>query len=94
MQEILVMLPIPPFSGMSDMHSRLFYSTALCYECLLVSLLHLHAWRPDEVWYGDDGLPGHRSESRELELSALTHGTGSFADDGGIKIGASLGDSL
>ena len=57
LQQILVRLPIPPFSTMSEAHAKLFYSTALCYECLLVSLLHLHAWNPHELWYNEDGSP-------------------------------------
>mmetsp|Transcript_10852 Transcript_10852/g.24616 ORF Transcript_10852/g.24616 Transcript_10852/m.24616 type:complete len:461 (+) Transcript_10852:72-1454(+) len=54
LQQILVMMPVPPFNDMSETHCRLFYSVALCYECFFVSLLHLHAWRPDEAWYYND----------------------------------------
>merc|ERR1712048_673188 len=62
-QEILVVLPIPPFSTMSDVHSKLFYSTALCYECFFVSLLHMHAWSPFESWY-------HESSAAKENLQA------------------------
>lgn len=64
MQQILVQLPIPPFSKMSDKHKSLFYSTVLCYECFFVSLLHIYAWSPHEAWY-DEASPLH------LELADL-----------------------
>merc|ERR1712183_916705 len=56
-QKVLVALPIPPFHNMSEYHSKLFYSTLLCYECLFVIMLHMYACAPKEVWYDDTGVP-------------------------------------
>merc|ERR1712039_1112435 len=68
-QKVLVALPVPPFHNMSEMHSKLFYSTLLCYECLFVSLLHMHAWAPQETWYDDTGLPMTDSTSQLEQLT-------------------------
>merc|ERR1712139_693801 len=54
LQSLLFMLPIPPFRGMSTVQANLMYSTLLCYECLLISLIHMYAWSAGEEWYKEE----------------------------------------
>jgi len=53
LQTIVFMVPVPPFETMSTVQMNLTYSTLICYECLLISLLHMYAWRANEDWYKD-----------------------------------------
>merc|ERR1712050_173837 len=66
LQTIVFMLPIPPLQGLSTVQVNLTYSTLICFECLIISLLHMYAWRATEDWY-KDGLPakalGTKAES-------------------------------
>merc|ERR1712087_1022018 len=68
LQTIVFMLPMPPFKDMSTVQMNLTYSTLICYECLLISLLHMYAWRSTEDWY-KDGLPTKEGESNSQEPS-------------------------
>merc|ERR1712203_899221 len=49
MQTCLLMLP--PFSSWSVTMQNLFYSSAICAECFVISLFHLMAWNHNEKWY-------------------------------------------
>jgi len=52
LQSILISMFLTP-RGWSEIQSNLFYSSALCLECLLIAIFHLKGWSADEVWYGD-----------------------------------------
>jgi len=54
LQTIVFQLPVPPFKDMSTVQMNVTYSTLICYECLLISLLHMYAWSPREPWYADE----------------------------------------
>eukprot|EP00401_Gymnodinium_catenatum_P014689 CAMPEP_0117551574 /NCGR_PEP_ID=MMETSP0784-20121206/49260_1 /TAXON_ID=39447 /ORGANISM="" /LENGTH=483 /DNA_ID=CAMNT_0005348615 /DNA_START=51 /DNA_END=1502 /DNA_ORIENTATION=+ len=49
LQSILLMI-IPPFSGWSDVRNNLLYSSVLCMECFVISVVHLVAWDVDAKW--------------------------------------------
>jgi len=74
LQSLLFMLPIPPFRGMSTVQANLTYSTLMCYECLLLSLIHMYAWSAQERWYqehgGDESKGLTALESLDLQLHA------------------------
>merc|ERR1711879_231296 len=53
LQTIVFNLPVPPFKHMSTLQMNVTYSVLICYECLLISVLHMYAWRADEDWYRD-----------------------------------------
>lgn len=67
LQQALFYLPMPVFRDLSDLQTRLVYSTAMCYECFLVSLLHLYSWKPDEEWYNTNEPGG------VVELAMVPH---------------------
>mmetsp|Transcript_42816 Transcript_42816/g.71208 ORF Transcript_42816/g.71208 Transcript_42816/m.71208 type:complete len:427 (+) Transcript_42816:60-1340(+) len=45
----------PPFSSWGKNYCNLFYSSVLCFQCCILSLLHMHAWNADEAWYHEEG---------------------------------------
>lgn len=86
-QQIMVMLPVPPFRQMTTSQSKLFYSTLLCYECFAVSILHMYAWAPDEAWYDDEGKlhVSSAGASRDSPPSPTCIGRhGAWESDGGL----------
>lgn len=52
LQSILISLFLAP-RGWSVIQSNLFYSSALCLECLLIAIFHIKGWSAEEMWYGD-----------------------------------------
>jgi len=52
LQSILISLFLTP-RGWSVIQSNLFYSSALCLECLLIAIFHIKGWSAEEIWYGD-----------------------------------------
>jgi len=52
LQSILISMFLTP-RGWSEIQSNLFYSSALCLECLLIAIFHIKGWSADEIWYGD-----------------------------------------
>jgi len=62
LQSLLFMLPVPPFRYMSTVQANLTYSTLMCYECLLISIVHYYAWSAKEEWYKE----GESEESAGL----------------------------
>lgn len=55
-------LYVPPLNGLSVTEQLLFYASALCLECFLVSLLHWIAWAPEEPWY--DSLKSNQQQRK------------------------------
>jgi len=53
LQSILISLFLTP-RGWSVIQSNLFYSSALCLECLLIAIFHIKGWSAEEKWYGDE----------------------------------------
>eukprot|EP00927_Polykrikos_kofoidii_P071931 TRINITY_DN6810_c0_g6_i1.p1 TRINITY_DN6810_c0_g6~~TRINITY_DN6810_c0_g6_i1.p1 ORF type:complete len:501 (+),score=79.92 TRINITY_DN6810_c0_g6_i1:128-1630(+) len=51
-QTLLLYLPV--FDHLSETKKHLVYSSLLTYECLLVAVICVFAWRPDEAWYDLD----------------------------------------
>jgi len=51
----IVLKILPPFNTWHPTRVALFYSSLLCFECFLISLLHCIAWGPDEPWYARGG---------------------------------------
>ncbi|CAK0827305.1 unnamed protein product [Prorocentrum cordatum] len=65
LQTIVFMIPVPPFKDMTIVQANVTYSTLICYECLVIALLHMHAWKCDEAWYrysDDQESPGKLPE--------------------------------
>jgi len=50
LQTILLMF-VPGLNTMSTTKQNLFYSSMLCIECFLVSVLSVFSWKADEEWY-------------------------------------------
>lgn len=81
LQSILLAV-IPPFSGWTETRSNLLYSSLLCAECFLLSLLHLKAWSPGEEWYHKNKKDGTQTllendEVDEFDLADDAGGSGS-----------------
>jgi len=53
--QTLFLMVVPPFMSWSEVRSNIFYASALCLECFLISVFHLCAWRPREGWYRSTG---------------------------------------
>lgn len=49
--QYLALEAIPPFSRWTETRRSLLYCSLLCFQCFLVSIMHLSAWSPDEGWY-------------------------------------------
>jgi hypothetical protein len=65
LQTIVFMIPVPPFKDLTIVQSNVTYSTLICYECLVIALLHMYAWKCDEAWYrysDDQESPAKLSE--------------------------------
>jgi len=56
LQSILITIFLSP-NGWSIVQSNLFYSSALCLECLLIAIFHIKGWDAEEKWYGDYEVP-------------------------------------
>lgn len=56
LQECL--LYFPPLNQLSNTRRDTIYSSALCVECLVISVLHAQAWPADDIWYDEvtDGV--------------------------------------
>jgi len=90
LQSLLFMLPIPPFRGMSTVQANLTYSTLMCYECLLISLIHMHAWSAKEQWYQEHGAEETKALTSfesldQLQLQASPPGTPPEATEYGLR---------
>jgi len=75
LQTIVFNLPVPPFRHMSSLQMNVTYSTLICYECLLISLLHMYAWRADEDWYRDgcrDSETGGANDAADSSSSTIS----------------------
>jgi len=58
----LVLKVLPPFSHYTETRLNLFYSSLLCFECFLITLLHLVAWGAEEEWFNEVKLPQNLRE--------------------------------
>eukprot|EP00930_Biecheleria_cincta_P042919 TRINITY_DN29530_c0_g1_i1.p1 TRINITY_DN29530_c0_g1~~TRINITY_DN29530_c0_g1_i1.p1 ORF type:complete len:131 (-),score=6.94 TRINITY_DN29530_c0_g1_i1:44-409(-) len=67
LQTLIFMLPV--FRDMSTVQTNLTYSTLICYECLGISLLHMHAWKANEEWYKDGLLSSAGGDVATLPAS-------------------------
>lgn len=62
LQSILISLFLTP-RGWTEIQSNLFYSSALCLECLLIAIFHIKGWSADEEWYGDYEMKRERKST-------------------------------
>jgi len=60
LQSILISIFLSP-NGWSIIQSNVFYSSALCLECLLIAIFHIKGWDAEETWYGD--YPDYESKA-------------------------------
>merc|ERR1711918_246773 len=51
-----LVLLVPPFSLLSQTRQKLFYASAMCFECFLISIFHLAAWSKRERWFQESEL--------------------------------------
>jgi len=51
--QTVVLGAVAKFSSLSTERSNMLFAAMLCYECFLVSLLHMKAWNPEAEWYQD-----------------------------------------
>eukprot|EP00429_Kryptoperidinium_foliaceum_P127287 CAMPEP_0176326320 /NCGR_PEP_ID=MMETSP0121_2-20121125/73866_1 /TAXON_ID=160619 /ORGANISM="Kryptoperidinium foliaceum, Strain CCMP 1326" /LENGTH=280 /DNA_ID=CAMNT_0017668915 /DNA_START=1 /DNA_END=840 /DNA_ORIENTATION=+ len=63
---------LPPFCWWSPIRQNLFYAALLCFECFLVSLMHLKAWAHDQSWYL--GFAGDRNSESDESASETEEG--------------------
>lgn len=69
LQSLLFMMPVPPFRNMSTVQANLAYSTLLCYECLLIAIVHLYAWTATDDWYKEDMTEEESSLNTSFDAS-------------------------
>lgn len=67
-----LVMKMPPFAYMSEVRQKLLYSSALCIECFLISLLHLTAWSSTETWFQETESVTTESGTVELGYQAAT----------------------
>lgn len=85
LQSLLFLLPIPPFRYMSTEQANLTYSTLLCYECLLIGLLHMYAWHPGEDWYKEGVAEERAGLTDAVDLSTISLGNSPPLSPEGVK---------
>lgn len=79
----MALVVIPPFCWWSKTRVNLFYAALLCFECFIVSIVHLQAWGHDQRWYlgATSFLPSDDEETGCDEARTSTE-TDSEVDDG------------